>query len=232
MSDAWYLVVNGVLWLRHTSQPRAVWFADFAGTPTARREPYDGDLPFGDRLTGSCGDARWELRLHDGREPYTYFTGLLRPVASTNVDVLRPRALVDGWFEVGGVRSELHRAPGEVAHVRTRRYAQWWAWFHAPLPDGGSLDGVVAKRPGVPVLGFHWRDGKRARARGDGRPGAMSVGPYVVESEPESFVGVTYDGAYCWHSETAHLTGGGLDVENVALEYGSRARVDGWPISI
>jgi hypothetical protein len=232
MSDAWYLVVNGVLWLRHSSEPRAVWFADFAETPTARREPYDGELPFGDRLAGSCADARWDLTLQGGCEPFTYFTGALRPIASTNVDVLRPSVRVDGWFETNGVRRELDGAPGEVAHVRTRRYADWWGWCHAALPDGGSLDAVVAKRPGLPPLAFHWRDGRRSVSRGSARPGSMRVGPYTVEADAASFVGVTYDGAYCWHSETARLTGDGLHVERVALEYGSRARLEGWPISI
>jgi len=237
MSDAWYLVVNGSFWLRHTSEPRAVWFADFTGSPTARREPFSGTLPFGERLVGTCADASWELSLRGSAAPFHYFPVWLRPVAATNVTVERPAVRVDGWFEAGGVRHELDEAPGEVAHVRTRRHADEWGWFHAALPDGGWLDGLVGKAKGLPQIALHARNGHRRWARGSAAPGRMRVGPYRVEAPPESFVGVTYvdpDGSevYCWHSEHARLTGDGLAVERVALEYGSRAKVDGWPISI
>jgi hypothetical protein len=230
--EAWYLVVGGTLWLRHTSSPRSVWFADFTGTPTARRVPYDGELPFGEQLVGSCADASWDLRLRGGGEPFSYFTGVLRRIAATNVDVERPDVRVDGWFEAHGVRHELRDARGEVAHVHYRRHAEWWGWFHAALPDGGALDGLVAKPAGMPRVGYHWRDGRRRSARGTASPGALQVGPYVVEAPRDSFVGVTYPGAYCWHSEHATLRGDGLEIDGVALEYGSRAKLDGWPISI
>jgi hypothetical protein len=233
LSHATYLVVNGTLWLRRTTHPPAVWFADFVDAPTARREPYDGEFP----LAGSCGDARWELALSDGREPFHYFPAWLRPVASTNVLAVRPAVRVNGWFETGGVRHELSDAPGELAHVDTRRHADEWGWFHAALPDGGWLDGLVGKAKGLPRIAFHARDGRRRWARGGAEPGRMHVGPYTVEAPRESFVGVTYldpDGSevYCWHSEHARLHGDGLAVEGVALEFGSREKVPGWPISI
>lgn len=230
--DAWYLVVNGRLWLRHSSLPRAVWFADFDAAPTARRSPYDGPLPFGDHLVGECEDAQWDLTLQDGGALFPYFSGVLRRVASTNVDVERPAVRVDGWYEAGGVRHELDGAAGQVAHVRVRQHAQRWGWFHAALPDGGWLDGLVAKRPRLPQVAFHVRDGRREWSRGTAAPGLMRVGPFTVAAPRESFVGVTYEGAYCWHSEHGRLTGGGLEVSGVAFEYGSHAKVDGWPVSI
>ena len=228
-----YLVVAGELWLRATSHPRAVWFADFSGAPRAWREPYDGDLP----LQGTVDGARWDLDVRGETQPFAYTPRLLRRIASTQVVVERPTVLVDGVVEVDGVRRELRGAPGEIAHVFGRRHADRWGWFHAPLPGGGWLDGLVAQVPRLPEVSFHVRDGRRRWARGSAEPGRMRVGPYEITAAREDFVGVTYvdpDGSelWCWHTERARLTGGGLDVGEVALEYGSRATVEGWPISI
>lgn len=231
--DVRYLVVGGELWLRRTTHPPAVWFADFSATPRAWREPYDGELP----LSGEVDGARWDLQLTGDVEEFAYTPRVLRPVASTQVVVEQPRVRVDGLVEIGGVRRELRGAPGEIARVFGRRHADRWGWFHAALPDGGWLDGLVAKVPGLPQVSFHVRDGRRRWARGRVEPGLVHVGAYAVRAPREDFVGVTYwdpDGAelWCWHTERARLTGDGLDVDGVALEYGSRARVDGWPISI
>jgi hypothetical protein len=231
--DVRYLVVADELWLRRTTHPPAVWFADFSGTPRAWREPHEGELP----LQGEVAGARWDLRVSGDEQPFAYTPRVLRRVASTQVVVERPAVLVDGVVEVDGVRRELHRAPGELAHVFGRRHADRWGWFHAPLPDGGWLDGLVAQVPRLPQVSFFVRDGRRRWARGAAAPGLTRVGPYTIGAPREQFVGVTYhdpDGSevYCWHTEHARLTGGGLDIGGVALEYGSRARVDGWPISI
>jgi hypothetical protein len=225
-----YLVVGGELWLRRTTHPPAVWFADFSATPRVWREPYEGvELP----LRG----AHWDLQLSGDARPFAYTPRALERFASTQVVVERPTVRVTGAVEVDGVRRELHDASGELAHVFGRRHADRWGWFHAALPDGGWLDGLVAKAARLPQLAFHVRDGRRTWARGAAEPGRMQVGPYTVSAAREDFVGVTYtdpNGAelWCWHTERARLAGGGLDVHNVALEYGSRARVRGWPISI
>ena len=232
--DVRYLVVAGELWLRRTTHPRAVWFADFSVTPRAWREPSDGvELP----LQGEVDGARWDLHVHGDMRPFAYTPRVLRAVASTQVVVEQPSVRVDGIVEVGGIERELDGAPGEIAHVFGRRHAETWGWFHAPLPGGGWLDGLVARVPRLPQLSFYVRDGQRRWARGSAEPGRTRVGPFTVSAGRDDFVGVTYtdpDGAelWCWHTERARLTGEGLDVDGVALEYGSRARVRGWPISI
>src|SRR4051795_3347832 len=96
--DVRYLVVARELWLRATSHPRAVWFADFSQTPRAWREPYDGDLP----LRGSVDGAQWELDVRGDERPFAYTPRALRPFASTQVVVERPSVLVDGVVEIGG----------------------------------------------------------------------------------------------------------------------------------
>jgi hypothetical protein len=210
-----------------------VWFADFSTKPRAWREPYDGELP----LRGEVAGARWDLRMSGAVDPFAYTPRVLRRVASTQVVVEQPAVRVDGVVEVGGVQRTLEDAPGEIAHVFGRRHADRWGWFHAPLADGGWLDGLVAQVPGLPQVSFHVRNGRRRWARGSAEPGSVRVGPYTVAANREDFVGVTYqdpDGTelWCWHTELARLTGDGVDAGGVALEYGSRARVDGWPISI
>jgi hypothetical protein len=237
LHEARYLVVAGELWLRHTANPDAVWFADFHGTPRAWREPRSVGLAFGDRLAGEVDGARWELELRGDEQAFAYTPALLRGVAGTQVLVERPALSVSGVVEVDGARRELHGVPAEQAHVSTRRHAERWGWFHAALPGGGWLDGLVARAPRLPQIAFVVRDGRRRWERGSAAPGRVHVGPFTVEAARDDFVGVTYrdpDGgeAFCWHTERAQLTGRGLDVDGVALEYGSRARVEGWPISI
>jgi hypothetical protein len=188
--DAWYLVVAGRLWIRHTSEP-AVWFGDFAGEPTVRKAQYDGVLEFGDRIAGAVAGASWDLEVRGGAPPFNYVPAALAPFASTQVVLERPAAIVDGVVEVDGRRYELHDAPGQVAHVGGRRHADRWGWFHAALDGGGWLDGLVAKAARLPQLAFHAQDGRRRWTSGDAQPGRVRIGPYTVEADPADFVGVT-----------------------------------------
>jgi hypothetical protein len=231
--DVRYLAVGGELWLRRTTHPPAVWFADFSGVPFVQREPYAGELP----LRGSVGRASWDLTLDGDVRPFHYVPPLLRAVASTNVVIERPALRVGGRVTVDGIERALDGVPAQFAHVSGRRHAYRWGWFHAALPDGGWLDGLVAKAQALPQLAFHVRNGVRRWARGRAEPGTVRIGPFTVRADRADFVGVTYvdpGGAEvrCWHTELARLNGGGLEIEGVALEFGSRARVDGWTVSI
>jgi hypothetical protein len=240
----------------------ALWFGDFMYVPAVRkatfplealRTPRAGwPLELGPgRLTdteahGTVQGITWSLQFAAAERPFAYTPPLLSRLgaASTEVVVVKPALAISGVVEVDGERVELTSAPGQQAHVFGRRHADRWGWFHATVADGRWVEGLTAKTRGLPGVALHASERGSAngllrifRTRAELEPGRVRVGPYLVEAPPEAFAGVTYrdpDGAevYCYHTERARLRGPGVETDGAALEIGTRAKLEGWPLSL
>jgi len=240
----------------------ALWLVSFAGTPAARKEVFPLEAfrapgsgwPIelgparlcGTAAHGSLAGARWELELHGDAPPFAHTHPLVRAlrVAKTQLVCSAPALAISGFVEVDGVRQALDRAPGHQAHIWGSRHAQRWGWAHANGPGGRWVEALAAKVPGAPQLALWATEERRAngplallRTHALVEPGRLEVGPYRVEADPRSVVGVTYqdpDGtpAYCYHAECARLRGPGIDVDTAALEYGTREPLPGVPLAL
>jgi len=236
--EAWYLIVHGRLWVRrslHVS-PRgepewASWIVAFGDEPVARKSPAP---PGDDVLRGEVDGGSWRVEVTPLAPPFRLVHPLLRPLAKTKLDLLHPAVRVDGEVELDGVRSAFDGALGTVGHVYGTRHAEQWGWAHATLPNGGWVELLVAKVKGLPQVASFATAGRprsALRLRGTSTPTRVAAGPFAAETAAADLVGVTYrdpDGAavYCYHSETARLSGPGVDAV-AAFEYGTRRPLEG-----
>ncbi len=244
MNEAHYVIVAGVLWLRLTNEP-AVWLADWTGAPTARKWQV-AELPHMDAAgtRGAVADAAWDLEFRGAGRPYAFPHPFARPVATTRFVVEEPLLSVSGWFEVDGTRHELDGLPGHRARVWSTRYADEFVWAHANVDAERWVELLAARVPRLPLLAAYADERRAVNAPwrmpfvgNDLAPERSRVGPYEVSAARDDFVGVTYhdpDGTplYCYHTERARLTGAGVQAVDVAYEFASRRKLEGWTVSI
>ena len=224
--SAEYLIVAGVAWLRRSTE------ADWAVTFDDRhvRKGRGAWLLDERRAAGELDGLVWDLQLTELAPPFRSPRPFLRPLASSHLETW-PALLVTG--SLGDRR--LDGVPGHRARLWGRRQAENWRWAHATLPDGRWAHALAAKVAGLPTLTQHGSDrgGPGLPISRSTREGtSVRIGPYAVDAEPSSFIGLTYrdpDGSerYCYHSEVAHLRGPGIDVDNAAFEIAGRDKIDG-----
>ncbi len=233
-----YVIVAGVAWIRRsrveTSDGRiedTLWAVTFGdGSATVRRGPA-GDSTI---ERGELDGLSWELRRRSLAAPFETPHRALRPITPTRL-VTWPAILVSGRL---GDR-ELVDAPGHTATLTGRQHARTWGWAHVSSGDGRYVHLLTVVPPPLPRLSQYATEG-----RGPGLPIArgvvdetrVSVGPYVVDARPETFVGLEYldtDGSsvWCYHSEAGHLRGNDVDLQGVAMEIASRERIPGWRVA-
>jgi hypothetical protein len=223
-----YLIVAGIVWIRRTQlgDDATIWVTTFEPEPEVRTADA-GDATI---WCGNLGGLSWAIRDHRElappfRSPHPPFARIAASKMETS-----PASLFTGF--VAG--REFQNAPGHSAVLTGRRHASSWGWAHTSGPDGSWTHLLTAKLPGLPRLSQH---GTRARpprlpfARGSVDPPRVHVGPYTVEADPESFVGLRYtdtDGStfWCYHSESAL----GLGPYPTAMEIATREPIPEWKV--
>jgi hypothetical protein len=231
-----YVIVAGIAWIRRSRVELAdgrvddsVWVVTFEGEPVARKAPAGDATP----LVGRIADIDWELTLTPLAPAFETPGPGIRRVAPTHV-LTTPAVRIDG--RVGDRLIE--RAPGHTARLWGKRHAREWGWAHASTDDGRWAHLLTALAPPLPRVAQHATEQGGPGlplARGRVDPPSVSVGPYVVDAPPETFVGLRYldtDGSHiwCYHSERGHLRGGGIDYRNAALEIATREPIEGWRV--
>jgi hypothetical protein len=224
-----YLIVAGVAWIRLTrvGDVREAWLVTFDRERRAVKEPARGQSLARGELAGTSWELSWDELAPRFRSPHP----LLRAVASTQIETA-PALAVSG--RVG--ERELDRAPGHTARLWGKRHARTWGWAHAGTGDGRWRHVLTATLPHLRRLSQHARDGRPPGlpfARGTVEPPVVRVGPYTVEADPETFVGLRYtdtDGStlWCYHSEWAR----GLGIADAALELAVGEPIAGWTVAL
>jgi hypothetical protein len=82
---------------------------------------------------GSCGAASWSLRFETSEPALRHLSPawLYRaPVPRTKLTSPMPCARFDGWFDLGGERTELDGWIGMVGHNWGAEHAERWIWLH------------------------------------------------------------------------------------------------------
>lgn len=228
-----YVIVAGVAWIRTTRVLGAetLWAVTFDGPePVVRRGPAGGAAIERGTLDGLDWELTWEEIAPRFETPHA----ALRRVAPTRLTT-SPAVLVSGRI---GDRT-LDAAPGHTAHLAGRRHARTWGWAHASTADGRYVHLLTASAPPLPRVSQYATDRRGPGlplARGAVAPPAVSVGPYTVEADPETFVGLEYtdtDGSsiWCYHSEAGRLRGPDAELDGAAMEIAVRERIPGWRVA-
>jgi hypothetical protein len=233
------------IWIRYTVHKRpgaepagSLWFTLFDGnadgpwavkaTEPRPRLPSGGFIEiagatFGpEAVTGSAGDASWDLRYTGGGGPLFHLPRdwmYRAKFPRTKTLSPQPAALYSGTVSVGELTIELDRWPGMVGHNWGAEHAERWVWLHGIGFEGRSEDTWIDAALGRVKLGpftTPWIgnggisiDGERHRLGGIERTRAIRVnerptgcdflipGPGItvrgrVGSERKNFVGWVY----------------------------------------
>ncbi len=193
-------------WIRHTTHQRpgeaptgalwcTVWDAE-AGPPYAVKQSLPGPPPrrFAASAAALGRSASWDLSAAGGTPALRHLPrGWMyrAPLPRTKLESPIPDAILTGWVEAGGTRTEVAGWRGMVGHNWGSEHAERWVWLHGVGFDeapGAWLDVAIGRvrvgRALTPWVanGALALDGRRHRLGGlhrrvevDARPGVLSA---------------------------------------------------------